>query len=349
MKKIIWSIAIIVALLIPTMANAISEAAPIFLLIEPGSRPGAMGSAYVAHVDDAFAAYWNTGAMAFNRKTQFAGMHSNWFGDVQGIDDMYFDYLAWNQYFEDLGNIGVNVTFMSYGKQEKTNEQGDPQGTFSSYELAVAIPYAYQINQNIGVGLSFKFIYSDLAPEGTGQTETTEKGQGMTFAFDFGYLHKNLFIRNLNFGINFQNIGPNITYINESQSDPLPMNWRMGFSYKVMDNEFNRLTVNADMNKMLANDDNLFKRMLTAWYDDSKEYEFDSIILCAGMEYTYLDLLSIRAGHYSDRAGSIEGFSFGAGIQYTFNSRYNVALDFAMQPAGELTDYNKTFSAKVEF
>jgi len=349
MKTRITYMAMIIALLLPGIAVAVSNAAPIFLLIEPGSRPGAMGSAYVAHADDAFAAYWNTGAMAFNRKTQFAGMHSNWFGDVPGLNDMYFDYFAWNQYFEDLGNIGFNITFMSYGKQDKTGEDQEDLGTFSSYELAAAIPYSYQINETIGVGLSFKFIFSDLAPSGTGETETTSKGQGMSFAFDLGFLKKNLFIRNLSWGINLQNVGPNITYINESQSDPLPMNFRMGFSYKALDTIYNNLTVNLDMSKVLANGDPVWKRIFTAWKDDDLSYEMDETILNFGMEYVYLDLLSLRAGYYSDRAGSIDGFAFGAGVQYTFANLYRVGFDFAMQPAGELTDYNKTFSAKVEF
>jgi hypothetical protein len=349
MKHRMCYTAIIIALLLPSLALAVSNAAPIFLLIEPGSRPGAMGSAYVAHVDDGFSAYWNTGAMAFNRKTQFAGMHSNWFGDVPGLEDMYFDYFAWNQYFEDLGNIGFNITFMSFGKQDKTGEDGEDLGTFSSYELAAAIPYSYQINETIGVGLSFKFIFSDLAPRGTGESETTSKGQGMSFAFDLGFLKKNLFVRNLSFGINLQNLGPNITYINESQSDPLPLNYRMGLSYRALDSIYSQLTINADMSKVLANDDAVWKRIFTAWKDDNLDDEIDEIILNIGAEYVYLNLLALRAGYYSDRAGSIDGFSFGAGVQHTFNNRYKAGIDFAMQPAGELTDYNKTFSVKVEF
>ena len=209
--------AILIAITGTITLSAVSNSAPTFLLIEPGSRPGAMGSAYVAQVDDAFAGYWNTGAMAFNRKKQFALMHSNWLGDVPGINDMYIEYLAWNQYFEDLGNIGINATYMSYGSQDKTDEDGNYLGTFSSYDLAIAGAYAYQLTQDMGLGMNFKFIYSNLAPSGTGQTETDKKGQGMTFAFDLGFLKKNLIVHNLSLGINFQNIGPNITYINKDQ------------------------------------------------------------------------------------------------------------------------------------
>jgi len=97
-KHTIITIITAIILLCPVLISAISEAGVIFLTIEPGSRPGGMGNAYVAQADDALANYWNPGALAFNKKTQIAGMHTNWFGDVDGINDMYFEYLAFNKY-----------------------------------------------------------------------------------------------------------------------------------------------------------------------------------------------------------------------------------------------------------
>ncbi len=349
MKTRLIYLALIVAIILPVTINAISEAACIFLLIEPGSRPGALGSAYVAQVDDAFAGYWNPGAMAFNRKTQFAGMHTNWFGDVAGLGDMYYEYLAWNQYFEEVGNLGFNILYFTAGKQEAWGDGPDEYlGTFSTYEFSIAPSYAFQLNENTGLGLTFKFIYSHLVPdEFTGDIVT--KGYGMSYAFDLGWKQKNLFIRDLDLGLNFQNIGPNIIYDNKAQAEPLPMNWRMGLSYKILNSDFNKLTVNTDMNKLLANDDPIYKRIVTAWIDDPKGDEWEAIIFNAGAEYVYLDLLSLRTGYISDRAGEIIGVSFGAGIHYTFSDKYNVAFDFAMQPGGDLQKYNKTFSVKVDF
>ncbi len=374
---------LLLAALTPMALNAVSEAGVIFLLIEPGSKPGGMGQAYVAQVDDAFAGYWNPGALAFNRKTQFAGMHTNWLGDV--FDDIYIEYLGWNSYFEDIGNIGAHVQFLTYGEQERMDEQGNPQGTFSSYEIAIAASYANMISRRVGAGLTFKFILSDLAPEGTGQTEVGVKGRGITYAFDFGlksngvdigqvavspyngviaayngiamlsgmkkatYSRLSVPLDNLDFGLNIQNIGPNIVYIDDAQSDPLPLNWRMGFSYRVIEDRYNKLAVNADMNKLLANRDPFYKSLFTAWNDDDWSQEIDSTIFNMGAEYTYFNLLSLRAGYIYDKAGDIIGPSFGAGIEYVFARQYKVGFDFAMQQGGGLVDYNKTFSLTLEF
>ena len=333
----------------PIIVLANSTAAVLFLLIEPGSAPGAMGQAYVAAADDGFAQFWNPGAMAFNRKQQAALMHVNWFGDI--FDDMYYEYLGYNQYYPELyGNVGYHVTFLTLGTQDRLNEQGEHIGVFSSFDVAAGASYGYQYSDNLGLGMNFKIIYSQLAPEETGFTGG--KGSGLSYAFDIAMLRKNLFLNGLSWGINLQNIGPNVTYINNTQSDPMPMNFRMGFSYRAFENALNKVTVNADMNKLLANNDFIFKRLITAWYDDGgfmSKIERESTIFGVGAEYEYLKLIALRAGYMYDKGGHIMGPSFGFGLQYTFSNRWHTFFDFAMQPAGELTDYNKTFSLGIEF
>jgi hypothetical protein len=103
---------------------------------------------------------------------------------------------------------------------------------------------------------------------------------------------------------------------------------------------------------VLANEDFVLKRIITAWYDDGgfmSRRERESMVFSAGAEYVYWNLLSMRAGYIYDKAGSIIGPSFGAGISHTFAGRYRAFFDFAMQQAGELTDFNRTFSLGLDF
>ncbi len=348
-KNLIKLILVSAILLIPILSNASSEAGVLFLLIEPDSRANGMAEAYVAKADDAYSGWWNPGAMAFNRKNQIGVMHVSWFEDAN-IDDVYYEYAGYNGYLEGIGNLGFHVVFMTFGKMERTDAENNYLGSFTSYELAPTFTYASQINDNIGLGVNFKFILSDLAPKGTGNTEESTHGRGISFAFDFGYKHKNIFnYDRLDFGVTLQNIGPDITYIDDEQSDPLPMNLRAGFSYRPLDDQFNRFTVNADMSKLLANDDFVLSRLVTAWKDDPFQQELESTIFSIGGEYVYLDMISLRGGYYYDKAGSMEGPSFGAGLKYSFNDKYIGSFDFAMKQAGELTHYNKTFSLSVDF
>jgi len=318
---------------IPMAAQAISEAATIFLLIQPSSQAGAMGSAFTAQAQDGFANYWNPAAIAFNKDTKISFMHSNWLQDA-GLDDIYYEYLGWNQYFQDIGNLGLSVIFMNYGKQDQTGANNEDLGTFSSYEYAIAGTYAYRYSENLGLGVNFKYIYSKLADTGTGNTDTSGKGQ--SYAFDLAVKAKNVVVPRLDMGFQLQNIGPDISYNNDSQADPLPRNAIFGLSYRAIDEKYNRLTCNADVSKVLAD----------SWNPQNNS---DEIIYGIGGEYLYLDMLALRAGYIWDDAGQIVGPSFGAGFQTTLSGKYRVKIDFAMQQGGELTDYNKTFSAGLEF
>ena len=348
-KNLLKKTILLAILIISPILIFASEAGVIFLLIEPGSRPGGMGQAYVAQVDDGFAQFWNPGAMAFNRKNQFAGMHVNWFGAL--FDDMYYEYFGWNKYYPEMsGNLGVNVTFLTFGTQERRGEDNELIGTFDSFDVSAGVSYGYQHSDNLGIGVNFKYIYSQLADYEHG--ESTGKGNGYSFAFDIGLLQKNLFINGLNLGVNLQNIGPDISYINNAQSDPLPMNLRLGLSYRIFADDYNKLTINGDMNKLLANNDWVLKRLITAWYDDGgfmSKIERETTIFGVGGEYVYWNLLSLRAGFLYDKNGARVGPSFGAGIQHTFPNGYHAFFNYAMEQAGELTDYNHTFSIGLDF
>ncbi len=347
MKNMMVIAVLIICMAIPTALAAVSEGALIFLLIAPGSRASGMGEAFVAQSDDAYAPYWNPGAMAFNRKTQIAGMHTNWL-EGSGLSDLYYEYLSWHQYFPEVGNVGAFIQFMNLGSQEQTDDQGTPLGSFTSYDIAIALSYGYQLSENWGVGTNFKFIRSDLGPA-TGDTDT--KGVGMTFAFDFGVKAKDIlayadidneYVGELAWGLTLQNFGPDVTYVDDSQKDPLSLNVRTGLSYKAWTDDYSDITINADVNKLLANEDNLITRLVTDWNDNDYIYN-------AGVEYTYMKLLSLRGGYVDDSAGEIVGASFGVGIHYTFNNMYRLSADFAMQQGGELTEYNKLFSLSLEF
>jgi len=144
----------------------------------------------------------------------------------------------------------------------------------------------------------------------------------------------------------------------------------MGFSYRALESKWNKLTINADMNKLLANGDPIYQRIFTAWTDDfnrktdengekiddfasiqnfTNSIEIREIIWGIGMEYVYLDLLSLRTGYFADREGEITGMSFGMGVHYTLNKQYLISVDYAFQPGGDLQDYNQTLAIKLEF
>lgn len=335
---------ITICLMLVTLAPlaAISEGALLFLTIEPGARANAMGRAYSAIADDGYAMWWNPGSPAFNRDMQLAGSYVPWL-QGSGMDDMSYQYLGWNQYIEDIGNINAHIVLMDLGTQMHTDTNGEDLGTFHSFDISGAIGYSYDvIPEVLGLGANFKLVYSYLSPKGTGLTES--EGKAFSFAFDAGAKYRNVAkINGLDLALVLQNIGPNVTYVDEAQADPHSMTARLGAAYRAIDEPFSKLTFSAEASKILANDDPLYKRFITGWKN------FDETIYGAGAEYTYLDLISLRGGYFADTAGKITGPSFGAGIQYVFSEKYKLSMDFAMIPGGEIIDYNKIFSIGLEY
>jgi hypothetical protein len=340
LKRNIVILGLALMIVAPFALSGISQGALLFLTFEPGARANGMGRAYSAIADDAYGMWWNPGATAFNKKTQLAATHIPWMAG-SGLNDMFYEYIGWNQNFYGLGNLNAHIIWMDAGTQTQTNSNNVNLGDFHSFDVAGVVGYGYELVPNkIGVGGNFKLLYSYLAP-GTGLTE--KNGAAFSFAFDVGALFKDVAIPGLNASVVLQHIGPDITFVDVEQADPAPMTFRAGASYKVYEDPISRFLITAEGSKILANDDPLYQRLITGW-----KY-FDETIYGAGAEYTYLQLISLRGGYYADQAGEVEGASFGVGVQYKFDNRYKLSADFAMVPGGGLVDYNKIFSLGFEF
>jgi long-subunit fatty acid transport protein len=328
MKKVITLITVL--FLLPFMVSnvfAVSEAAVLFLLISPNARAGGMGEAFVAMSDDVSAVYWNPAGLAFQEGKQFTSMYSKWLPQFN-LDDLYFIFGAYRQSIEGVGTIGANITYINLGEQTITGETDPtPLGTFNSNEWALTLSYATLLTENFGVGLNVRYIRSNLSKVGAG----AEKGSGQAnaFAVDLGVLKKNFFIDNLNFGLNISNIGPKVTFVDASQADPLPTNFKVGFAYRVLDQEFNKITLVFDVNKLIINknkdgtSDSVIKAFATAWGNDDYIFNF-------GGEYWYADLIALRAGYNHDPAGNSKYATFGAGLRYSIYQ-----FDFGYIAAGD--------------
>jgi len=326
MKRIITSV-IVLLVLVCSISNlfAVSEAALLFLLISPHARAAGMGEAFVAISDDVSAIYWNPAGLAFQKDKQFTTMYAKWLPQFN-LSDLYYLFGAYRQSIEGLGTVGINITYLNLGEQNYRDEANIDLGTFNSNEWAISLGYATLLSENLGVGLNFRFIRSNLAQVEVGN----QKGVGVAnaFAVDLGVLKKKFLISKLSLGLNISNLGPKITYINASQADPIPTNFRAGLAYQLLDQEYNKVVLALDVNKLLVNRssdgaDTVAKALISAWGNDD-------LIFNLGGEYWYADLIALRAGYNHDEAGNVKFLSFGAGLRYA-----NYQFDFAYVAAPE--------------
>src|SRR5207248_2842667 len=97
----------------------------------------------------------------------------------------------------------------------------------------------------------------------------------------------------LNVGATLTNIGPKIHYIDATQADPLPTEFRIGTGLHLVEDEFNDLTLSADIIKLLVNRpsknevDPVPKSIVTAWGNGR------GVELALGAEYWYEQLVAL--------------------------------------------------------
>lgn len=309
MKKLILSLILLITLSLATMdAFAQGEAAVPFLLIAPGARNGAMGEAGVALINDATAVYWNPAGLAFqfedpemDKRYEISLMHTKWLPQFN-FSDLFYDYLAARAYLEDIGMLGLSLTYLNLGKNVWTDEVGNELGTFDSFEYALALSYATKLQPNLGIGVNAKIVQSNLSDVSVGAEKND--GKATTFAVDLGLLwtpEYEFLNRRLNLGLNLSNFGPKVTYIDKDQADPLPTNLRLGLAYTLFDDTFNKLTMVYDVNRLLvhkdsSSSDGVFEAAFySSWAKEDFGARFTHSI---GLEYTYGKLLAIRAGYF---------------------------------------------------
>ncbi len=341
-------------------AKAVSESAVLSLMISPGARAAGMGEAFVALADDATATFWNPAGLANQYGKELHLMHVNWLPEFG--NDLFYDFASYIHHVEGLGTFGLNITYLNLGEQIHTDETGTELGKFSSNEYSMALTYGTKLSENWSVGLGMRYIRSNLAG---GVQVGAEQGEGVAnaFSFDIATLYRMSFAPKLTFGMNLSNMGPKITYIDAAQADPLPTNLKVGFAYRIVESEFNKLTMVVDMNKMMVNrkadgtTDPFYTAIFTSpWSitDETKDENgevtssktmFNGII-SGGVEYWYSDLFALRAGYYWDEPGKVKYTSFGGGIQYHL---YRFDFGYVAAPANHPLANTMRFSLTIGF
>lgn len=317
-------------------AASVSQATLLFLKIAPGARPAGMGEAFVAIADDATATWWNPAGLGFQDKREFTMMYVRWLPQFN-LSDLYYAYLSGVYSMGKEGTFGGNLIFLNLGETQRRDENNRDLGTFSSYEIAATGTYGALVNRYFSMGVALKLAYSSLSPTGAGQ----ERGSGTATAVaaDIGLLYKAPFLSGLSFGANLSNMGPKVSYIDRAQADPLPTNLKFGVAYRVIQQEYNNLTITSDVNKELVrrdkngNSDEFYEAMFTAWSDGDL---IPSLIWNVGAEYWYTTLVGLRAGYWNDDLGKIFAYTAGLSLKYS-----SYRFDFSYLNAGQnhpLTD-----------
>jgi len=264
-----------------------------FLAIGVGGRPLGMGGAYVALVNDVTAGYWNPALLSKLNYPQISLMHDARFSNL-----VNYDYGSVGIPFGKNASLGISIIRMGIDDIPDTrnalinNGSGelrlddDKITRFSTTDYAFFLTYSKKHNDKLSYGANLKILRRNIA-------EASAWGLG----FDVGVAYSP-FTRLL-LGMNLQDI--TTTYIS----------WTTG------KNEL--ITPTAKIGSAYMID--FFKGILTPAVDFDVRFENRqssanayigpvSFDMHAGLEYTFQNLFSIRAGY-----NELGNLTLGAGVK----------------------------------
>ncbi len=311
-------------------STVITTAVP-FLTITPDARAGGMGDVGVATSPDANSVHWNPAKLVFiENDIGFSISYTPWLGKI--INDMSIVYLSGYYKFQKEQAVAVSMKYFDLGEiifTEKADDEGTP---FNPRELAIDATYSRALSQNLGIGVTARYIHSNLT--GSFSSGGVEARPGNSVSADIAvYYNKDLAFggnnSNLALGANISNIGAKVTYSDENNEDPIPTNMRLGAAFTTDLDPYNKLTFGLDFNKLMVpspqfngsqDDQSLLGGMFGSFGDAEGGFseEIQEVTLSMGAEYWYNDTFAARVGYFleSEEKGNRKYLTVGLGFRY---------------------------------
>ena len=287
-----------------------------FLKVGAGAREVAMGSAVTTVGGGVDQMFWNPAGIAMKDQiAQATFTYANWLAGIKhAVGGISYQ-------LEDVGTIGVGlITFGDNAIPAARDPFNDPL-TSTSYDymdLAIQVTFARYVTDRLALGITGKFI-----------SEKIDDQTATAVAFDVGSLY-DIGLMGWKVGARLSNIGSDLKYYD--YSSPIPITFSMGTSI---------MPLNTDVQKWLVSVDVVKQQDYIPYFN-------------IGMEYTVLDMLSLRGGYklnYADTddpgrtsrnpiKATVEGWSLGGGVQTTV-SDLDVHIDYAFTDMAILRDVHR--------
>lgn len=340
--------------------RVITTAVP-FLMIAPDARAGALGDAGVASTPDAHSMHWNPAKYAFIEKDMgFSISYSPWLREL--VNDINLAYVSGYKKLDKQSAIAGSLLYFSLGDITFTDVVGNSLGNYRPSEFAFDLTYSSKLSDHFSGAIAARYINSNLTQgQSTSGGQETHAGQSVAADVSFYYQKPVRFNQGLKgtmaFGANISNLGAKVSYTETTERDFIPTNLRLGTALTIDIDEFNKLSILLDFNKLLVPTPPIYdidslgnplygpdnKKIILAGKDpnvgivsglfqsfgdapDGFAEELREITYSIGAEYWYDNQFAIRAGYFHESMykGNRQYFTLGAGL------KYNVfGLDFA--------------------
>lgn len=329
-----------------SLPRVITTAIP-FLQITPDARAGGMGDVGAATSPDGNSVHWNPGKLAFlEEEVGFSMSYTPWLGQI--IDDMSINYLSGYYKISREQAVAIELRYFDLGNITFTGEQpNNILGDYNPREFAFGGTYSRMLVENtLGIGVSARFIHSNLTGQLLGSSNGVEARPGTTVAADLGvFYNRDLVLSGTNanwtFAAVITNIGAKVTYSSEENEEFIPTNFRLGTAFTSDLDPYNSFTFAIDLNKLMVPtppiygtdengdrvivegsdpDRNLLSGMFGSFADAPNGFseELSEVMVSAGAEYWYNETFAARTGYFHEARskGDRKFLTLGLGFRY---------------------------------
>lgn len=310
--------------------------------IAPDARGGGMGDIGAATEADVNSQFWNPAKYPYNiARAGVALNYTPWLRQL--VNDINLAYMSGFYRIGDYQALSASLRYFSLGEVSTSSGQdGTSDMTINPYEMSVDVAYSRMLSENFSAAVGMRFIYSDIT-----YNYTEETSPGMAFAADIALYYNKYFLMgnrecNFGWGLNISNIGSKISYGGDDNAEFIPTNLRMGINFLIPVNEYNKISLAADVNKLLVptypiqgddeTSEDYQQRVQKDYYDISPisgifksfsdapggfKEELQEIQWSVGAEYSYNDRFILRGGYHHESAnkGNRKYFTAGAGFR----------------------------------
>lgn len=336
--------------------NYISTGMPI-ALVAPDAVSAAMGDAGVASSPDAYSGHWNNAKFAFAPNDfGIATTYTPWLRKL-GVSDMNLLYLGGYYRINHRSAVAGSITYFSLGEIQTTDDQGNNGQLINPNEFMIDATYAMKLSDNLSLGATGRYLRSDLT---NGMTINDGSGTTMTnpansLSADVGlYFQKELDApgQQIALGAFISNLGAKFSYSDDdNETEFLPANLRIGGRYTYEIDDYNKLNLLLDFNKLLVptppvskgdttyspfypnltayHQTGVMQGAFQSFYDapGGLKEELQEVQISFGAEYWYNNLFAARAGYFFEHAnkGGRQYVTVGLGIKY---SQFDIDLAY---------------------
>ncbi|CAM4094815.1 type IX secretion system outer membrane channel protein PorV [Flavobacterium sinopsychrotolerans] len=225
-----------------------------FLLVAADARAAGMADMGVATSADAFSQQWNPAKYAFATDAQgFSISYTPYLTDL--VNDISLGQFTYYNKLNERSAFAASIRYFGLGEIELRQDSNDEPRIVSPNEFAIDGSYSLKLSEKFSMAIAGRFINSNLKVP----SEGNDASSASSFSVDVAGFYQseeiayNEFNGRWRAGFNIQNLGPKISYDNDDLNNNfLPANLKIGTGFDFILDDFNKVSLNVEFNKLLV-------------------------------------------------------------------------------------------------